>query len=430
MTIVGWLLRIITGAAFIFSGFSKAVDPYGTLYKLIDYAGAVSLSFPDNLLLGVAFLLFGVEFVVGVMLLSGCFRRMAPVGAALIMAVMLPLSVWLALANPVSHCGCFGDAWEISNWATLWKNVLLCCACVWLIRFNRALHWVITPALQWIALVATGVFIMGVAVLGYNVQPPLDFRPYPSGTTLLRADGDSDTSAEPVLIYRKDGQTRAFALTDDIPDDWEFVERRQQPEVSTEGGLTLYDMMDNDVTLGVLSDSVPPSDRRLVLMMPGINDTLLRYAWSINALEVWAGATGVDFFAVIAADTTAIDAWRDLSLAEYPIYTADDTSIKEIVRGNPALVALRSDTIIWKRSMGALSIDRFVESNPTAEKLDTLPDDFSSIPGTMAGWMRRLYGGYALVLLVLIIAGFTPKAIAALRRSKGSGFEAEVKALD
>lgn len=430
MATVGWLLRIITGAAFIFSGFSKAVDPYGTLYKLIDYAGAVSLSFPDNLLLGVAFLLFGVEFVVGVMLLLGCFRRMAPVGAALIMAVMLPLSVWLALANPVSHCGCFGDAWEISNWATLWKNILLCCACVWLIRFNRALHWVITPALQWMALVATGVFIMGVAVLGYNVQPPLDFRPYPAGTTLLRTDGDSNASAEPLLIYRKDGQTRAFSLTDDIPDDWEFVERREQPEATAEGGLTLYDMMDNDVTLQVLSDSVPPGDRRLVLMMPGVNDTLLRYAWSINALEQWAGATGVDFFAVIAADTTAIGAWRDLSLAEYPIYTADDTSIKEIVRGNPALVALRSDTIIWKRSMGALSIDRFVESNPTAEKLDTLPDDFSSIPGTLAEGMQHLYRGYALILLILMIAGFTPKVIAALRRSKGSGFEAEVESLD
>ncbi len=416
MTTVGWLLRIITGAAFIFSGFAKAVDPYGTLYKLIDYAGAVSLSFPDNLLLGVAFLLFGVEFVVGVMLLLGCFRRMTPIGAALIMAVMLPLSVWLAVANPVSHCGCFGDAWEISNWATLWKNVLLCCACVWLIRFNSALHWVVTPALQWIAIVVTGVFIMGVAVLGYNVQPPMDFRPYSVGTTLLRASENYEALEEPVLIYRKDGRTRAFALTDDIPDDWEFVERMQQPEVTADGGLTLYDLNDNDVTLHVLSDSVPPSNRRLVLMMPGVNDTHLRYAWSINALKQWAGTAGVDFFAVIAADTTIIGAWRDLSLAEYPIYTAEDTSIKEIVRGNPALVALRGDTIIWKRSMGALSIDRFVESNPTAGNLDTLPDDFSSIPDTLNVWMQRLYGGYALVLSVLIIAGFTPKVIAVLRR--------------
>lgn len=413
---LGWCLRIITGCAFIYSGFVKAVDPYGTLYKLIDYAGALSLTLPDNLLLGVAFLLFGIEFVVGVMLLTGCFRRMIPISAAAIMAFMLPLSIWLALANPVSDCGCFGDAWHISNWATMWKNVLLSCACVWLIRFNNSLHWIITPALQWIALVATGILIMGVAVLGYNVQPPLDFRPYPVGTTLLRASGSSGPTSEPQLIYTKDGKTRAFALTDDIPDDWDFVERRQQPDMTSNNGLTVYDMYDNDITLEVLSDSIPASDRRLIMMMPAVSDTQLRYAWSINALNEWAGTSGVDFFAVIAADTTAIGAWRDLSLAEYPIYTAEDTSIKEIVRGNPALVALRGDTIIWKRSMGTLSIDRFVESNPAAADLDTLPDDFSSTGTPPEVWMERVYWGYGLVMIILVIAGFTPGAIAALRK--------------
>lgn len=414
MTTIGWLLRIITGGAFIYSGFSKAVDPYGTLYKLVDYAAAIGVSVPDNILLGIAFLLFGAECVVGVMLTLGCFRRLSAICATMIMAFMLPLSLWLALANPVSDCGCFGDAWHISNWATMWKNVLLSCACVWLIRHNKLIHWIITPSLQWIALITTGVFVMVVGVIGYNVQPPIDFRPYPVGSTLLRTA--VETSADPLLIYAKDGQTRTFRITDDIPDGWEFVERHQQSGSRAATGLTLYDLDDNDVTIQVLGDSIPTGDRRLVLMMPSVNDTQLRYAWSLNALQEWADKSGVDFFGVIAADTTAIGTWRDLSLAEYPIYVAEDTSIKEIVRGNPALVALRNDTIIWKRSMGILSIDRFIEDNPDAVSLDTLPDNFSSVPGTLDDWMTRIYWIYGLILAGLIVVGFFPKFISLIRR--------------
>ena len=149
--IITWILRLAVGGIFIFSGFVKGIDPWGTLYKMQDYVNVMPLpALSDGVLLTGVFLLFALEFLTGVFLVTGSFRRGAPILVMLFMAGMLPLTFWIALKSPVADCGCFGDAWIISNWATFWKNVAITAAAVWLIIYNRRVHWLVTPALQWL----------------------------------------------------------------------------------------------------------------------------------------------------------------------------------------------------------------------------------------------------------------------------------------
>ena len=132
-----WILiicRFVFGLTFLFSGFVKAVDPLGTTYKISDYLDAFSLGFFSDLSLLAAFLLIILEFTIGFNLVFGIQVKKTAWIAAAFMLVMTSLTLYLAIANPVSDCGCFGDALKISNWMTFYKNVFF--YFLWLAGYN------------------------------------------------------------------------------------------------------------------------------------------------------------------------------------------------------------------------------------------------------------------------------------------------------
>ena len=110
-----WVLRLALGAVFILSGFVKLVDLWGFVFKIEEYLAVWNLMQPRTIVLVVALLLSGYEFVLGALLAMGCYKRSAPWGLGLMMAFMLPLTLYLWIADPVSDCGCFGDFWKLSN---------------------------------------------------------------------------------------------------------------------------------------------------------------------------------------------------------------------------------------------------------------------------------------------------------------------------
>lgn len=374
--IVTWIIRELTGVVFIFSGFTKAVDPWGTLYKIQDYLGVMHLDIWPSLVKVGAFALCAVEFIIGAMLCFGSFRRTAAWAATAIMCFMLPLTLWIALYNPVPDCGCFGDAFIISNWATFWKNVALMAAVLWLSVFNRHAGWLIAPYLQWLGVLSTALFCMAIEGAGYFYQPLLDFRPYPAGATI--SDSSSVEEPEYRFIYEKDGIKKEFSETDSLPDEtdgWTFVDRvpMSQPSVESlvsvrhEKSLRLWDHdAEEDVTDDVFSE---PGDM-IILVMPELEKVSIASTWKINSLYSWASSHDINMIGAVAASKEDLDNWEDLSMPEYPIYTSEDTTLKELARGNPAVVFLRNGVVIWKSTLRSINVDDFQDSatadNPMA----------------------------------------------------------------
>ena len=178
--------RFALGIVFIFSGFVKADDPYGMVYKLQDYFVAFGWTdfMPSFMPLFLSCLLAVFEFTLGVYLFFGIRKRLTSIAVALVMLVMTPFTLYLAIANPVSDCGCFGDALKLTNWETFWKNIVLLVLALWLFKHYRLVVKFISKKNQWI--ISMYGILYSVAIVSYCIfyLPIFDFRPYYIGANM------------------------------------------------------------------------------------------------------------------------------------------------------------------------------------------------------------------------------------------------------
>ena len=96
------LLRLVAGGVFAFSGFAKAIDPWGSVYKFGEYFAAFGFADFEWSLLFLAVSAATVEFMLGVFMILGIYRRFTPAMMLLAMVVMLPLTGYLAITDAVA----------------------------------------------------------------------------------------------------------------------------------------------------------------------------------------------------------------------------------------------------------------------------------------------------------------------------------------
>lgn len=388
-----WAVRVIVGAVFIISGWAKSVDPWGFVYKIEEYLGVWSLAsvFPREIVVvcGVGLSVF--EFVTGILLLTGSLRRTAPVFAAAMMAVMLPLTAYIAIADPVADCGCFGDLWVLSNPATFAKNLIISALIVFLLIYNHRVGTGISAGLQWIAITLAVIYTLILAFVGWQFQPVVDFRPYPTGSDINEGPDEEEVS----YIYERDGDRREFGL-DALPDStWTYV-GPADTHTAVEP-LALFDGEDE-----VTEDVLTPDGELLMLVISEPDLDFLTRARFANELGKYEAAHGGRMVAVVAASGDALDRWRDLARPAMPVYSSSDTSLKQLVRGSTALVRINDGIITLKRNFATVEPDLLSRKDPLGSL--TVFDD-----GRIARQLSLAFGA-AIVLLWLISVWYNKKA--------------------
>ena len=349
--------RFVVALTFIFSGYVKAIDPLGTQYKITDYLDVVGLGMyvPGYVTLSASVMLAAVEFCAGVFLLFAIHRRVVSRLVLAFMAVMTPLTLWLAVAEPVADCGCFGDAVVLTNWETFAKNVvLLACAAVLCLRPLLMVRF-ISRTNQWIILNYTIFFILASSVYCLYYLPVFDFRPYHVGADIKKGmeipDGAEQPKFETTFILEKNGERREFTI-DNYPDStWTFIDSHT---VQTAKGFVppIHDFAmqtidgDEDVTDSVLAHK----GYTFLLVSPHIEHADDLNFGDIDMIYEYCRSHGYPFYCLTASNEKAIQRWRDLTGAEYEFLHTDDITLKTIIRSNPGLVLLKDAVVINKWS--------------------------------------------------------------------------------
>lgn len=377
-------LRWVVGAVFIFSGFVKGIDLWGVIYKVTDYINAFGWDWALPYVDVVAVMMPLAEFTIGFLLFIGSFRRVAVWLALAIMAFILPLTAYVAIYDPVADCGCFGDALVISNTVTFWKNVVITLALCFLLWKNATVRSLYGPAVQWLTVVFPVVYLLVIMAVGFYEQPLIDFRPYKAGTYII-GDNEGGLDAEYSFIYEKNGHRQRFSLYD-LPDTtWTFVNREESVPDSVAGdGKVVNQLVFFDGDYDEASEVLPLEGDVVLLLIPDLASVNVSSTFMINEMYDSLSESGIMMICLIGGSDSDIDEWREISMADYPVYKMDDTMVKTIARGNPALVRVSDGRILWKQAMGAVNAD-----------------DVQSVEDPAGDAMRFLIGLSVFLLLVM-----------------------------
>ena len=366
------VVRFLTAALFIFSGFVKAVDPLGTQYKINDYLSALGLDclISDMITLPASMLISAFEFCCGVFLLFAVRSKLTTRVVLAFMLVMTIITLWIAVADPISDCGCFGDALVIGNTATFLKNVVLTAFAVLLCIYYGDLVQIVRRSAQWVIINYTIIFIFVVSGYSLYFLPQFDFRPYYVGADIKKGMEIPEDAEQPefetTFIMEKNGETKEFSL-DNYPDStWTFVDSKS---VMTKKGyeppihdfsITLNDSGE-DITESILEDT----SYVFLVVSPYLELADDSNFGEIDRLYEYATENGYRFYGVTSSGDDAVERWRDLTGAEYEFCNADAITLKTIIRSNPGLVLLKNGVVVGKWSHNSLPV---LDSSTSVEK--------------------------------------------------------------
>ena len=355
-TILLEIIRLILAAVFIFSGFVKAIDPLGSTYKFEDYLTAFGGFFNELTFIAfpLAIVLSTLELTIGLCLLLKVKLKTTSVVALLFMVVMLPLTLYVALKDPVSDCGCFGDALIISNWATFYKNIVLTAFILILLIFHSKLRTVFLPSVGWILLLLFITLGIGLSVYSHRHLPFIDFRPYKVGVNITQAmktpPGLPLDKYDTKLIYQKDNAKQEFSLENYPKNDstWTFVEQKSsliqkgyEPPIHN---FNIVDSTQNDITDELLQHK----GKVHLLIMYDLKKTSEKGAAKTEDLYQRAKSNNEPFYALTASTDEDITKFSQQYGITYLFCKTDPITLKTIIRANPGLMTIENGTVSGK----------------------------------------------------------------------------------
>ena len=364
-----WLkiIRILLGCLFLFSSFTKAIDPVGFGVTMNDYFVSFHMGFLHPLSLFAAVVAITCEFVLGSMLLLRVKVQWAAWGYLLFMTFFFFLTMWLAIAEylevkgihyfgVVKDCGCFGDVIEMSNKATFLKNVVFIIPTL-IVFFNRKKisDCRLSEFGQWLcvglfALVAVGFQLYVIRHLPFIGKS--DWNKGKDVSVFVAQPAQKDV----VFVYKNNETGEEITLTqdelmnqeEDFYDKNDYVSREDKIlKEAVKAKIDGFNMLDENG-----ADHAPDyfaTDREgdvYILYVHDLNEANAKGMQKAIALAKACESEGIDFVGITNSSEEEIAKFVEKYGIEFPIYynpinpITGPFMVRDAIRSNPGLMLL------------------------------------------------------------------------------------------
>lgn len=368
------IVRHLTGALYVFAGFVKLVDPVGAQIKLKDYFEAFGLDFlvPIAMLVGVLAAL--LEFFLGWALILNLFKKISVSVVFGLSAFFTVLTLFLALNNPVSDCGCFGDALKLTNWETFYKNVVLMAFVTFIFVNRNAYNRFHSLKKQWYYSVLVVILGAAIAHMSYYHLPLIDFRPFAVGNhipTLMQVPAGAPADEyKTVFYYSKNNETKQFSEENYPWQDstWTFVEMTS--ELIKKGyEPPIHDFVIDELGRGNITNELLNNKGEEYLLVASKLEEIKNKDYDrIFRVAEWLDRHDRVLTVITASSDDALKKFQNKMGIPMVLAKADETMLKTIIRSKPGLVVLKDGVIIEKYAIRDFPQEQELK-NPLANAL-------------------------------------------------------------
>lgn len=341
--------RVLVGCLFIFSSFTKGVDPLGTKYKMLDYFASYHIEWLNEAAMVLAVLMILAEFLIGICLLTNVCPKIAVIGGAVFMAMFTAVTLFDALYDMVPDCGCFGTAVKMSNWQTFYKNLVIDAVLLPLLLNIKAFKCRLDRRVQFVIGLLYALAFTGFEIYNYRHLPVVDFMNWKVGKQM---NAKSDEEPQIYVIYKnnKTGEIQEY-LSPNYPwndsawlSQWTFVDQRVVGDFNYIG-FTAKDEEGDDVTDMLLNTP------DLLMFTSHDMSKITEDEWrKIKEITEKANANGYNVVWATAATPEEMETYRERYPFVEEVYFGDELEIKTIVRFNPGLIFLDEGLVVDKWS--------------------------------------------------------------------------------
>lgn len=357
MKIIIWIVRIVVGLLFIFSGIVKANDPLGLTYKMNEFFEVWDLPAMLQYTQGLSIVMISFEIIAGFAMLVGNSFRLYVFMLLMLNIFFTFLTGYALYSGKIKECGCFGDCIKISNTATFYKDIILTGLVIFLYTFRYRVFPLFNKS--WINSMLVGiaaVFAVGLQWWTLHHLPIHDCLPYKVGNNILEKTKPGPDYVEATyatsFVYEKNGVKQTFT-TENYPwqdTTWKFVSSESKVIKPAVGEAEIHDF--------ILTDSNKKDQTEAILSAKGytfiwfIKDPMKANTDNmekVRSIIARCEALHIPFYVACSAGRDICQTYQEAwSMKHVPFMTLDATASKTAMRTNPGLMLLH-DGIVMKK---------------------------------------------------------------------------------